>query len=119
MPEQFIHDRDPRFNSSFWKTLLGLCGIKQTNYTAYHPQTDGQTEVVNKSIEDYLRHFGDENQTDWDTLLPYASFAFNNSVHESTGYSPFHLNYGHHPNLPTTWKLYKTVREDSKVQVRG
>ncbi len=91
----------------------------KTNSTAYHPQTDGQTEVVNKSIEDYLRHFGDENQTDWDTLLPYASFAFNNSVHESTGYSPFHLNYGHHPNLPTTWEVYKTVREDSKVQVRG
>jgi hypothetical protein len=75
--------------------------------------------MVNKSIEDYLRHFGDKNQTDWDTLLPYASFAFNNSVHESTGYSPFHLNYGHHPNLPTTWEVYKAVREDSKVQVRG
>jgi hypothetical protein len=119
MPEQFIHDRDPRFNSSFWKTLFGLCGIKQTNSTAYHPQTDGQTEVVNKSIEDYLRHFGDENQSDWDTLLPYASFAFNNSVHESTGYSPFHLNYGHHPNLPTTWEVYKNVHEESKVQVRG
>jgi hypothetical protein len=77
MPEQFIHDRDPRFTSAFWKTLFGLCGIKQTNSTAYHPQTDGQTEVY-KSIEDYLRHFGDENQTDWDNLLPFASFAFIN-----------------------------------------
>jgi hypothetical protein len=64
MPEQFIHDRDPRFTSQLWKTLFGLCGIKLTNSTAYHPQTDGQTEVVNKSIEDYLRHFGDENQTE-------------------------------------------------------
>jgi hypothetical protein len=79
---EFLHDKDPRFTSSFWKTLFGLCGIKQTNSTAYHPQTDGQTEVVNKSIKDYLRHFGDENKTDWDTLLPFASFAFNNSVHE-------------------------------------
>ncbi len=62
--------------------------VLKKEYSTYvivlHTQTDGQTEVVNKSIEDYLRHFGDENQTDWDTLLPYASFAFNNSLHEST-----------------------------------
>jgi hypothetical protein len=119
MPEQFIHDRDTRFTSQFWKALFGLCGIKQTNSTAYHPQTDGQTEVVNKSIEDYLRHFGDENQSDWDTLLPFASFAFNNSVHESTGYTPFHLNHGHHPNLPTTWEVYKSVQSDKEMPARG
>jgi hypothetical protein len=77
--------------------------------------------VVNKSIEDYLRQFGDENQTDWDTLLPFASFAFNNSVHESTRYTLFYLNYGHHLNLPTTWEVYKTVQSqsDKYMPVRG
>jgi hypothetical protein len=75
--------------------------------------------VVNKSIEDFLRHFGDENQSDWDTLLPFASFAFNNSVHESTGCTPFHLNYGHLPNLTTTWEVYKKVQTDKDLPARG
>jgi hypothetical protein len=76
--QSYFHDRDTRSTSQFWTSLFGLCGIKQSNSTAYHPQTDGQTEVLNKSIEDFLRHSGDKNQSEWDTLLPFASFAFNN-----------------------------------------
>jgi hypothetical protein len=107
LPERFIHDRDTRFTSKFWKAFFSLCRVTNSNSTAYHPQTDGQTEVVNKSIEDFLRHFVDENQTDWDKLLIFAEFAFNNSKHESTGFTPFELNYGYHPNLPTLWGVFK------------
>jgi hypothetical protein len=113
-PTRFIHDRDPRFTSQFWKAFFTLCRVTNSNSTAYHPQTDGQTEVVNKSIEDFLRHFGDENQTDWDKLLVFAEFAYNNSKHESTGSTPFELNYGYHPHLPTSWGVFKNAYSDEE-----
>ena len=68
--------------------------------SAFHPETDGQTEIVNKCIENYLRHFVAENQDDWDKLLLFAEFAYNNSLHESIGSTPFRLNHGYDPNLP-------------------
>jgi hypothetical protein len=66
MPSTFIRDRDSKLNITFWKVLLNTCNTKVNLSTSYHPQTDGQTEVVNKSIENFLRHFGAENQDDWD-----------------------------------------------------
>ena len=69
MPTRFISDRDTRFNSDFWKEFFGHCKVTNNMSSAFHPQTDGQTEIVNKSIENYLRHFVAENQDDWDKLL--------------------------------------------------
>ena len=69
----------------------------------------GQTEIVNKSIENYLCHFVAENQDDWDKLLLFAEFAYNNSLHESTGSTPFRLNHGHDPNLPTSFEVYEAM----------
>jgi hypothetical protein len=68
--------------------------------TAYHPQTDGQTERVNRVLEDMLRMYVAKSQDDWDEKMVCAEFAINNSDHESTGSSPFLLNYGFHPHLP-------------------
>jgi hypothetical protein len=65
--------------------------------TAYHPQTDGQTERQNRTIEESLRAFVNTRHDDWDDHLAALEFVHNNSVNASTGHSPFYLNYGHHP----------------------
>ena len=68
--------------------------------TAYHPQTDGQTEVMNRVLEDYLRSYTRSSQDQWDELLAMAEFAMNNSKNSSTNETPFYLNYGRHPRSP-------------------
>lgn len=102
MPEILISDRDPRFTSAFWKSLFKLVDTRLTMSTAFHPQTDGQTERVNRTVEDILRCYTDEHQTNWDLLLTPVEFAINNSVQASTRFTPFYLNYGRHPATPAT-----------------
>jgi transposase InsO family protein len=102
VPKEMVTDRDPLFTSRFMKALAEIIGTRQSMSTAYHPQTDGQTERVNRVVEDMLRMFVSREQTDWDTHLSCVEFAINNADHESTGSSPFYLNYGHHPYLPVT-----------------
>jgi hypothetical protein len=76
--------------------------VKLAMSMAYHPQTDGQMEVMNKTLEIMLCAFINEKQTNWDILLPAAEFAYNNSINHSMGYSPFFLNTGQHPRVPGT-----------------
>jgi Chromo (CHRromatin Organisation MOdifier) domain len=76
-------------------------GIKRKLSTAFHPETDGQTERVNQSIEQYLRSFCNYDQNDWFELLPLAEYAYNNSMTTATGMSPFYANYGYNPR--TRW----------------
>jgi hypothetical protein len=78
---------------------MKVLGVKQNLSTAYHPQTDGQTERVNQVVEGYLRTYIDYAQDDWEAWLPLAEFSYNNSDHSSTGMSPFYANYGFHPRL--------------------
>ena len=79
---------------------MSYLGTKLSMYTAFHPQTDGQTERVNRVLEDMLRHFVGPHQDDWDQLLPTVEFAINNSYHESTQDTPFRLVYGRDPSTP-------------------
>src|SRR6202789_4695050 len=81
------------------RELYRLLGITISSSTAYHPQSDGQTERVNQELEQYIRVFVNERQNDWDTLLPIGEFAYNNHVHSSTQYSPFFLDTGRHPPM--------------------
>jgi transposase InsO family protein len=97
LPRKIIHDRDTRFMSKYTKDLLKLLDIKQNPSTAYHPQTDGQTERMNQTVEQYLRMFIDYRQDDWKEWLALAEFAYNNSEHQATKNTPFFLNYGRHP----------------------
>src|ERR1700753_1447486 len=76
-------------------------GITSNLSTAYHPQTDGQTERVNGILEQYLRIFSSYRQDDWANLLPSAEFTYNNAEHQFIGMSPFFANYGFHPTLTT------------------
>jgi hypothetical protein len=86
-----------RFTSKFWQSFLAALGIQPRMSTAFHPETDGQTERLNQTIETYLRSFVNLEQSDWVELLPLAEFAYNNSKTTATGYSPFYANYGYNP----------------------
>jgi hypothetical protein len=100
MPKRIITDRDPRFVSKFWNALFKLMGTKLSMSTSYHPQTDGQSERANRTLEEMLRAYTSARQDDWDTVLTSAEFAYNNSVQASTGFTPFYLNYGKDPYTP-------------------
>ena len=102
MIKVLISDRDPRFTSKFWDSFCASLGIESRQSTAFHPQTDGQTERMNRVLEEVLRHFVDEDHSNWDRLLPLVAFAMNNAVAASTGHTPFYLNYGAHPLTPVT-----------------
>ena len=97
LPIDIISDRGPQFTSKFTAKLLELLDIKGNKSTAFHPQSDGQTERVNQVLEQYLRIFCDYQQENWCQLLPLAEFAYNNAQHASTKVSPFYANYGYHP----------------------
>ena len=97
LPTDIVSDRDSWFTSEVWKEFLQLSGIQPRMSTAFHPQTDGQTERLNQTIEAYLRAFIGNEQDDWVWLLPIAEFAYNNSVTTGNGMSPFYANYGFHP----------------------
>jgi hypothetical protein len=99
LPDQIISDRGPQFVSAFTRELNRLLGIKTSLSTAFHPQTDGQTERVNQEIEQYLRIFINQRQDDWAEWLPLAEFAYNNRVHASTRYTPFEMDSGQHPRM--------------------
>src|SRR5882724_8706277 len=85
--------------SNFTCSLSQLLKIKIVVSTAYHPQTDGQTERVNQEVEQFLQLFINQHQDDWDEWLSIAEFAYNNQVHTSTHSSPFMLDTGQHPGL--------------------
>ena len=99
LPEQVISDRGKQFLSGFTRELNRLLGIKTSLSTAYHPETDGQTERVNLEIEQYLRIFVNHHQDDWVEWLPLAEFSYNNKVHAATRQTPFELDCGQHPRM--------------------
>ncbi|KAE9063158.1 hypothetical protein PF010_g29116 [Phytophthora fragariae] len=102
LPESFVSDRDPRFVSYLWQHLFRLLGTRLDMSTADHPQTDGQTERVNRVLEDILRSVCAAEPTKWSVLLPQVEFALNNAVHSSTGFTPFYVNGLRHPRTPLT-----------------
>jgi len=97
LPLTIISDRGSQFVSNFTKELHKLLDIKGKPSTAYHPQTDGQTERANAGIEQYIRIFCNNRQNDWSDWLATAEFTHNDQVNRSTGKTPFELNIGRHP----------------------
>jgi hypothetical protein len=89
----------------FTRMLNQLLGMETALSMAYHPQMDGQTEWLNQKLEQYLQLYVNHILTDWVDWLPITEFAYNNHEHSVTGYSPFFLEYGHHPFVPMApWK---------------
>ncbi|POM77753.1 Gag/polymerase/env Polyprotein [Phytophthora palmivora] len=122
IPETIVSDKDPRFMGAFWDSLFQLFRTKLTKPTADHPQTDDQTEPVNRVLEDTLHSICAEAPRSWSYQLPMVEFALNNAVHASTGFTsflwlilhstirythqrfftPFYLNGLRHPQVPLT-----------------
>jgi hypothetical protein len=107
IPESILSDRDPRFTANFWRSLWDQLGTKLVMSTAYHPQTDGQTERANRTLEEMLRSYVNINHSDWDEYLSVLEMAYNNSKQISTGFSPFYLNLGKEINMPIDIVLNK------------
>jgi transposase InsO family protein len=98
-PEGIVSDRGPVFTSRFWSSLCYISKVRLRLSTAFHPQTDGQTERVNQTLEHYLRCFVAENQTVWPNLLASAEYACNNAVNSTTKISPFQALMGYSPSF--------------------
>ncbi|MBW0583769.1 hypothetical protein O181_123484 [Austropuccinia psidii MF-1] len=99
LPLRIVSDRGPLFVSSFWTNLCQKLKISRDLSTAYHPETVGQTERVNQILEQHLWMYVSYNQDNWNTWLPLAEFAHNNSDHSSTKQSPFFTVYGRDPQF--------------------
>jgi len=99
LPTNIITDRGSLFTSKFWEHVTEALGISRKPSMAFHPQTDGQTERVNATLEQYLRAYCNYQQNDWGTLLPIAEFCCNNTQAESTKGTPFFANYEYHPRF--------------------
>ncbi|XP_065851249.1 uncharacterized protein [Euphorbia lathyris] len=130
MPKSIVSDRDPKFLSYFWKTLWNKLGTKLLFSTSCHPQTDGQTEVVNRTLGQLLRAVIQKNLKSWEECLPFIEFAYNRAIHSSTNFSPFEIVYGFNPltpldliPLPVVWLHMRKERfpaqRKSKLHPRG
>lgn len=97
LPDTIVSDRGPQFAAGFWKRLCARLGVQPKLSTPFHPQTDGQTERINATMEQYLRNYVTYLQDDWSKWLPLAEFAANNQTNESTTVSPFFANIGRNP----------------------
>ena len=112
LPDEIISDRDPVFMSNFWSSLFDKLGVKLCPSSAYHPETDGQTERLNRKIEEMLRCYVDHHQSNWDEFLVQVEVAYNSAPHATTTYSPFFLNCGR--ELPTI-PFDSFLRQNSKI----
>jgi len=97
LPLQIILDRGVQYSAKLFQEWYKILGIESTMSTAYHSQTDGQTEYVNQALEQYLRCYVDYNLSNWLDLLPSAEFTYNNQAHKGIKESLFYLEYGRHP----------------------
>jgi RNase H-like domain found in reverse transcriptase/Reverse transcriptase (RNA-dependent DNA polymerase)/Integrase zinc binding domain/Retroviral aspartyl protease len=99
LPDDIVSDRGSVFTSQFTRTVMKALGIKQNLSTAFHPQTDGQTERTNGILEQFLRCYTNYQQNDWSEYLYWAELSYNNSLQSTTNQTPFYALHGYHPRF--------------------
>ena len=100
IPKQLHSDQGTDFMSNVFKETCRLLGITQTRTTPWRPQSDGMVERMNRTLEAMLKQYSDDNQGNWDLILPYCAAAYRSSVHDSTGYSPNMMMFGRETRMP-------------------
>lgn len=118
IPEIIISDRGVTFASKLWKSMMDLMGGEQRLSTAYHPQTNGQTERTNQTLEQYLRHYVNDHQDNWADLLPMAQLAYNTSKHSTTEVTPFFAVHGREARLPGQPRFEQPVNPVAEQKVQ-
>jgi hypothetical protein len=111
IPNTIVSDRDVKFLNHFWRYLWNKLGTKLLFSTTCHPQTDGQIEVVNRTLSTMLRAVLDQNLRRWEDFLPHVEFAYNHATHSATKMCPFHIVYGYTSRAPID--LFSFDTEDS------
>ncbi|KAM0727554.1 Retrovirus-related Pol polyprotein from transposon 17.6 [Formica fusca] len=101
IPEKILTDQGTNFLSEIFKNTCKLLKINKIQTTVYHPESNGALERSHRTLAEYLRHYINDDQTDWDEWIPFAMFTYNTTPHTATGYTPFELVYGHQADLPT------------------
>ena len=102
IPRQIILDRDTRWRGDFWKEICRLMGMKRSLMTSYHPQADGQTEVMNQGLEISICAYIGPEHNDWSNFLDVLALSYNTSPHTATGFTPAYLLRGYHPITGST-----------------
>ena len=100
VPSSLHSDEGAYLTSNLMAAVCKHLGIEQTRTTAYHPQGNGQVELFNRTSESMLAKVVSDHQTDWDYHLPHVLFAYRTAIHDTTGFTPFHLIFGRSPVLP-------------------
>jgi transposase InsO family protein len=125
VPNVIVSDRDTKFLSHFWRTLWAKLGTKLLFSTTYHPQTDGQTEVVNRTLSTMLRAILKKNIKMWEEYLPHVEFVYNRSFHSTTKMCLFKIVYGLLPRapidlmpLPSSEKLNFDTKQRAKLRLK-
>lgn len=113
VPKSIVTDRDRIFLSKFWRFLFKAMGTTLSMSSSYHPQSDGQTEALNKCLELYLRCFVSDNPKGWVDLLPWEQFWYNTSFHCSASMTPFQIVYGREP--PTLLTYYSNDKDPPDI----
>ena len=116
LPCHIISNHDPRFTSAFSRELCCTLGISQNISTAYHPQTDGQSERTNQHLEQYLQIFIDYHQQNWASLLPLAQYTLNAWPNATTKKAPFELILGHIPKVHQSARPFKSPSVENQLQ---
>jgi hypothetical protein len=101
-PKQILTDQGANFLSDLFKNVCKLLRIKKLQTTAFTPESNGGVERSQRVLMEYLRHYINEDQTNWDEWVPYAMYVYNTTTHSATGYTPFELVYGFQSTLPST-----------------
>ena len=117
-PIRILTDQGKCFEAELFKELLALLDIDKSRTTPYHPQCDGQTERFNRTLEAILICFIQDNLEDWDEFLKQLAFAYNTTVHATTGVSPFQMVYGRLPRLPIDYRESETARRTEDQSLR-
>lgn len=116
VPSVIHSDQGANFCSEVIQSLCNLLGIERTQTSAYHPQGNGQVERFNRTLKNMLAKVTQQNQKDWDVHLPRVLFAYRTSIHESTGFSPYYINFGRSPTLPVDVMLGRVSSQDEVDQ---